>query len=276
MEKALILREIQLRELEILKAFVDFCRINELNYVLIGGTLLGAIRHKGFIPWDDDIDVGMPRPDYDKFLELTKNCSIGSEFSVVSGDYDEKFSLPFAKIFHKRFAVYDENKTHEDDGDSLWIDVMPIDGVGDKYEDSQRIMDKATKLQKGLGRSSSVPWRLRAGEKGLSGLCCCLFRQLFRLRGYKYYKNKLIQLAKRNDYFSSKYVAIVVSGFYGYGEIIEKKKMIEYCNVEFEGCVFKTMGCWQEYLTGIYGDYMKLPPENKRICPHNLKIRERK
>lgn len=268
------LRKIQLCELEILKKFARFCDENNLKYVLIGGTLLGAIRHKGFIPWDDDIDVAMPRPDYEKFIKIVKEKSIDENLIVVSGDLDKSFTLPFTKILHKKYMIIDENRTHEGEGDLLWIDVMPIDGVGDEYEVAKKIITNATHLQKSLGRSSSVPWKRRPGENGVYGTLRCMFRQFYRLRGFGYYKEKLICLGKKHTFNESRYVAIVVSGFYGYGEIVDKEKFMNYEKVEFENSSFWTMGCWNDYLKGIYGNYMQLPPEEKRICPHNLKVKE--
>lgn len=276
MNNDLNLRDIQLRELDILKVFASYCEANELKYVLIGGTLLGAVRHKGFIPWDDDIDVGMPRPDYDKFLELTKTKKLGPNLEVLSGDIDEDFTLPFAKVIDTNYILYEENKTHKGEGDSLWIDVMPIDGVGNDYLIAKKIIDKSTNLQKSLGRSTSVAWRFRPGEHGVIGFLRCAFRRLYSFIGYRYYKNELIKLGKKNHFSTSDYVAIVVSGFYGYGEIIKRDELVKYCYVEFEGLNFKTMGCWNDYLKGIYQDYMKLPPVDKRMNPHNLKIRKKR
>ena len=274
-DNTLELRKIQLCEFEILKRFADFCEENELKYMLIGGTLLGAIRHKGFIPWDDDIDVAMPRPDYDKFINITQTKSIAPNLKVISGDLDNSFSLPFTKIFHTKYTIIDESKTHEGEGNSLWIDIMPMDGVGNSYDQAKKIITQATRLQKSLGRASSVPWKRRAGEHGLYGLLRCIFRQLYRIRGFNYYKKQLIKLGNSHLFNDSGYAAIVVSGFYGIGEIVNKNHVIAYTKVEFEGEKFYTMGCWHDYLAGIYGNYMELPPIGKRVCPHNLRIEEK-
>ena len=104
-EKVATIRQIQLLEKEILLKFAFFCDQNNLNYTLVGGTLLGAVRHSGFIPWDDDIDVAMPRLDYEKFLRLSKEKRIAQGLSVISGDYDDDFSLPFSKIIDETFFV---------------------------------------------------------------------------------------------------------------------------------------------------------------------------
>ena len=272
MNKEIDLRTLQLLEYDILKKFADFCDAHGLQYSLIGGTLLGAVRHGGFIPWDDDIDVCMPRKDYDLFLELTKNKKISEELNVVAGDCCDDFSLPFAKITNSNATIIEDSQTHESQGSELWIDVMPVDGVGNDYNAAKRIIDKASKDQKGLGRATSIPWRFRPGEKGIVGLLRCIYRQLFRVFGYNYFKKRLIRLGKSNDFDSSSYVAIVVSGFYGYGEILEKHKMVKFSKMKFEDREFCVIGNWKEYLTGVYGDYMKLPPIKKQIAPHNLRV----
>lgn len=272
MKEQISLRELQLLEYDVLLKFVDFCQKHDLRYTLIGGTLLGAVRHKGFIPWDDDIDVGMPRPDYNRFLELTRTEEIAENLSVISGETDEDFSLPFAKVINKNTYIVSENITHTNEGSELWIDIMPFDGVGNDYEEAKAIIEKATHYQKALGRATSVPWKMRRGEHGITGVFRCLYRQLFRIRGYKYYKNKLIEIASQFKFEESEYAAIVVSGFYGTGEIVDKNKLIAFEKKEFENALFSSMGCFHEYLSGIYGDYMQLPPEDKRVGTHDIKI----
>ena len=266
------LRKLQLIENNILKKTSNFCKENGLRFSLIGGTLLGAVRHGGFIPWDDDIDIGMPRPDYDKFLQLVEQKRISKELKVISGDTCEDFAWPFAKVCDETAIIVDECKVYEAQVNTAWIDVMPIDGIGDDYEEAKKIIRKAGFYQKALGRAISLPWKRRRGEKGIYGFFRCLYRQLFRIVGFDYYKRKLIELGKSHSFENSIYAAIVVSGFYGIGEIVNREKLVTFTLRNFEGEDYFIMGCWDEYLSGIYGDYMELPPVEKRRSPHSLKI----
>lgn len=270
--KVLNINDIQKSELEILVKFRDFCDKHNLTYYLIYGTLLGAIRHKGFIPWDDDIDVGMPREDYDRFIQLTKSKSISEELLVVAGDIDPNFGLTFAKIFNINLFVDKKYKSYIKDGDCLWIDVFPLDGIGCDYNEAVNHLIKAEKLVKKLGRSISIPFKKRVGDNILNFIFRAALRFFYSIRGYKYYKNKIFELRKTYNFDQSSYVACIVFDSYGYREIISKEDMLQKVNVIFEGELFSTIGCWHEYLTRIYGDYMKLPPEEKRSNPHDLVV----
>ena len=270
--KEITLRELQLMQVNMVNKFFDYCDRNGLHYTLIGGSLLGAIRHKGFIPWDDDVDIGMPRPDYERMLELTAKEEVAPGLKVISGDRDVNFALPFAKIFDVNTQIVKESKDYEADGDALWIDVMPFDGLGNDLSEAKKIMLKERKYYKAIGRATAVPWKRREGEYGIRGFLQCAFRQLYRLRGFDYFKNKIINLAKKNNYEESKYIAIVVWGLYGVGEIIEKSQFEKYTTSTYENRECQTMGCWDYYLKGIYGEYLKLPPVEKRKSPHNIKL----
>ena len=113
-------------ELEILDDFVSVCEKHKLRYFLTGGTMLGAIRHKGFIPWDDDIDIGMPREDYDKFIKIGSEA-LGNKYTLDCFELNKKYYLPFAKI-KKNNTIFDEgldDKNHK----GIFIDIIPFENV---------------------------------------------------------------------------------------------------------------------------------------------------
>lgn len=252
-------REIQLAELNILKYFDMICKRNNLKYSLAGGSLLGAIRHKGFIPWDDDIDIMMPRPDYERLIKILRKEG-HSQYKL----YDvstENLKLPFIKIIDKRICV---NET-QDNTTNLWIDIFPLDGLPVSLDKCHAMYKKALKLIK------IICW---PGIKNYSGRHNIFFAFLINLYILLYTKKKAVKslnkLAKRYPFGTTSYMGCIVWGLYGVGERMPLTGFSDLVNIDFENNVFNAVSCWHEYLTGIYGDYMQLPPEEKRVC-HGFK-----
>ena len=123
------LRKVQLIELEILKEFDKICKDNHLRYILVGGTLIGAIRHNGFIPWDDDIDISMPRKDYNKFIKIQKKQLNHQKYYFQCMETENEFGLPFGKI-RRKGSIYSETTCPLDEKkQGIWIDIFPIDKI---------------------------------------------------------------------------------------------------------------------------------------------------
>jgi lipopolysaccharide cholinephosphotransferase len=172
-----------------LKSFADFCDLNGLRYFLGGGTLLGAIRHQGFIPWDDDVDVLMPRPDYDAFLKLTALNPIRENLIVQAPDRNDDYLWPFAKIINTDTVLIELQymKKYRDlqrQWGGLYIDVFPIDGVPDSKKEQKDLFKKIKFYTKGLQRST---YRI----DGVRPLIRYLFRlsilPVYRIIGFKWF-----------------------------------------------------------------------------------------
>lgn len=138
MMKRLTANETKIEKLKILTEFDKLCKKYNLRYSLAGGTLLGAIRHKGFIPWDDDIDVCMPRIDYMKLQKIFNNTS--NEFKLVSNIL-ENIDAPFSKIINEKFIVI-SNDNNSNLDKYLWIDILPVDGLPNDKKMCERIYFK--------------------------------------------------------------------------------------------------------------------------------------
>lgn len=262
----LSMEEVMEEEFRILKAFDAFCRKHNLYYSLTGGTLLGAIRHKGFIPWDDDIDVTMPRPDYDRFLSLEDEFEqeTGFQFSRYGRD---KNCVPLLKLTNPNIRVsYGMSKKHG--VYHLWIDVMPMDGISADEERKRFIFSRIDKLRMILWISESR-WYL--GETPFRRCVRAAISPFVMFFGIdKLCAREIERLAHETSFEDADYVANVTWGLYGPGEVVGKKGYLEPIEVEFCGEQFWASSNWEDYLLGAYGDYMTLPPEEKRIS-HGVK-----
>lgn len=252
--KKLTSEEIKKFELDILLSFDKFCKTNGFCYYLSGGTLLGAIRHKGFIPWDDDIDVCMPRRDYE---ELVK-CQI-EEFKILSNKLNNA-SIPFCKLVNLRTKI--DNQYMINDYDKhLWIDIFPIDGLPSSIEKCQELYNACSLYRRVFYLSSA---KLGEGKTAFRKYSKYLLKPLAQIYGKKRCIDKIEKIASQYPYESSKYVGAITWGLYGVGERMLKSEFEKEVEVEFEGHRFPTFSCWDSYLKGIYGDYMQLPPVEKR------------
>lgn len=256
---------IQQEELNILVAFTGFCDRYNLYYSLDCGTLLGAIRHKGFIPWDDDIDLSMPRPDYEKLLQMRDllECETGYKLSFFGRD--EQYA-PFVKVVNPSIRVETETEGKKDSG--LWIDIFPFDGIVNEESYIKETFSQAAMLKMIFWISESK-WAL--GEttfRKIIRACASPFVLLFGID--KRCARNLYKLSRSVDYEKAEYIDCIAWGFDHMAVALEKRQYESSVKVEFCSHQFKSMSCWDEYLTAAYGDYLQLPPEDKRIA-HEIK-----
>jgi lipopolysaccharide cholinephosphotransferase len=248
--------------LEILEYVDSFCEKNSINYFLCGGTALGAVRHKGFIPWDDDIDIMIPRPDYDKFIELMSKDS-HTFYKLHSIEIDNSYIYSFAKVCDER-TILEENVNRPLLG--IAIDIFPIDGFPNNPIQSDKFIKRIKRINhlfqiKLVRTNKSMPLYKRVT---LPVLQCIL--KLCSARKISFY---VITQCRKNDFSKSNYIGNIVWGYYN-KEKTNKKVFEKSIRSLFEGQEFPLMQGYDEYLTNLYGNYMELPPEGKRHSPHTL------
>lgn len=262
------LKEIQQIAFDILCEFDDFCQIQSLRYSLGGGSLLGAIRHKGFIPWDDDIDIMMPRPDYERFLELASEEEFS--FNCLSNQATPGYDDLFCKLSDKSTFVIDSStKLPYEMGVS--IDIFPIDGLGDSLDSALKNFS-STKFKRELLIASRWQKFFRSKTRSIwvepirMGFFC--FSRF--VNGQKLSKTIDSEI-KKIDFDSSQFAGCV-SGVYREKEIMKTEVFQNYTDVPFEDRTFKSISNYHDYLTQHYGDYMQPPKKDKQVSHHTAKF----
>lgn len=260
--KELTTKEIQETSLDILKDVHEFCVRNGIRYTLAYGTMIGAIRHKGFIPWDDDLDIMMPRPDYERFCRTYTS----PRYKVVCKENRKDCLIAFGR-------VCDTEKTcissflpwiRSSEGLGVWIDIFPLDAVnGDMesltatYDTLHRLFDGSKKARRSL--------RPLAREKSLSYNINTLKKRLFGLfsRKPESYTDQIISIASRIPYGSTSYVAQLAMP--GIVAAYDSAQVESFHLTPFEDAEFFIADGYDSMLRKVYGDYMKLPPEDERV-----------
>ena len=260
----LSLKETQQVYLELLAEFDKVCTKHGLRYDLCGGSMLGAVRHGGYIPWDNDIDLSMPRPDYERLLKLKKDGSLGlpAHRDLVS-ERDETFPRHFARYI--RHDVKRVSDMAEDwDCPYIGIDIFPLDGIPTDEKVFARQVKKIRQLRRFLLTSVEKTGTSRRGKA--AAMVKNLYRPILRAIGCFRFAHMLDKECQRIDYETAEYVGII-SGMYGLKERWRKADMLPQKNFDFEGLSVPGFANYDIYLTNLYGDYMKLPPKDKQV-PH--------
>lgn len=256
--------ELKKIQMDILDNIDAFCRNNNLKYYICGGTLVGAIRHNGFIPWDDDIDIILPRKDYDRFISLYSSIK-HSPYKLYCFELDDNFPYPFAKISDERTVFEEEINNAVSMG--VNIDVFPLEDLPDDISLRKKIY-KISNCWINILTLKRLPLDRRRGIA--KNIFLFISRLFFKIIPTQVIVKQIIKNAQSYKDNNSLYVGVVVWG-YGMKEIIKREYVSNVDYHPFEDRSYLIPSGYDKYLTNLYGNYMQLPPVEKRVSHHHFK-----
>lgn len=250
--------ELKRLQLNILDITASFCEKNGINYWLDSGTLIGAVRHKGYIPWDDDIDIGMLRDDYEKFSQSFNK--LNNKYKFVCVENDDQYCLPFGKVLDTSTVLYEPDFSGRKM--AVYIDVF----VFDNAPEDDRIVTKMYKKRDFLRACNIAHTQKHDYEKGIKrSLAFHVLHLVTKPFPTNFFAKKMSENAQKYHDVETG----LVGNFTAYSPVVCNKKVFDrFIESEFEGKKYKIPVGYDEWLRTFYGDYMKLPPEEKRISTH--------
>ena len=259
------LRKLQLKELESLVYFDNFCKEHELTYFLLGGCVIGAVRHNGFIPWDDDIDVMMPRRDYERMLRLWKQEESSERFLMLKTDGEVFTGNCFATLIDTSATMVKENQKDINVPHGIVTDVFPLDGCPDSR--FQLYLQYYHAMMYSLYISEVVPSKHGGLIKFVSSILLKLVpSRERRTKIWKKHEKKMTRYAFNTHKKCTELCA-------GPGYMRNEYQQIAFKEVvyhEFEGLQMPIPKGYDAYLRMAFGDYMQLPPEDQQVPHHDL------
>ncbi len=271
----LSLKQIQQESLKILIKIDEICKNENLTYYLAYGTLIGAIRHKGIIPWDDDIDIMMPRPDYDK-LEAYFISHRNELFplQMFGPDINRQYPYMINRINNCDYTIETENEKAY--GLGLFIDIYPLDALGNTLREAEQRKAKGCRLASLCFLSTRLKFTKGNTKPLIKTIVKLPAFYLSKIIGKNYFFKKLHKLSQPQDYTGSEYVGCVVwAADDGYKGVYKKEWLGKGRLHEFEGLSFNIPDDFDSILKKLYGDYMTPPPKTERIGHHFYKAYRR-
>lgn len=279
--KEILFEEQKQIALAILKNIADFCENRGLRYYLAYGTMLGAIRHKGFIPWDDDIDIMMPRDDYNKFLDDYNGYN--EIYSVYSIEKDDTYPYTMAKVFDQRTKLIDFTLWKQYPYAGVFVDIFPIDGLPSKINEQEKLFNHQQFLNL-LIHGSCMKYTYShhyVDSKDSYSKIKALIRTCLKFAAItlmhplptKKLVKKINLDASRYSFETSDNVSVLIDCASGNKrEVLPREIFKNPRSYQFEQYQFNGISNYDFYLTHLFHNYMEMPPENRRLPHHNFKV----
>lgn len=268
------LKQLQSTELDILNEFDRICKKHNIDYILTAGTLLGAIRHNGFIPWDDDIDVAMSRENYNKFIKIQKKELNNEKYYFQSMETDKEFGLPFGKLRRKNTLYLETTSPLSKEKQGIWIDIFPIDKI------SENKLIAFITFVRVFYYKTIIAFKLnfKYASTGIKKLIFNIIKFLSKFYSIESAKKHYYRIIEKENKKETK-MCINHGGAYLLKEIVPINYYNNITNHKFENKDYYIPIKYDEFLTSIYGDYMTPPPIEKRKAHHlveELKLPDKK
>ena len=262
------LREIQLSSLYILEQVALICDENELRYFLMYGTLIGAVRHSGFIPWDDDVDIMMPRQDYEKLKKILKRDNEVAENSLKYFDSESKlYPYMIARVCDTRYAIDVTNE--KDYGGGTFVDIYPYDSMANNWFLREWMGMFAGIFSSMYFQSTRMRFTSKNTEKSIFVAKCILFH-FSRMIGKDRIRTILNYISRFEKDESSKYVGCLCWMTSSYRRnILPRRWVKDVIKVDFEGRKFCVPLHHDDLLRHYYGDYLTVPKSNDQVPHHD-------
>ena len=259
--KPIYTEELKRIQFDILKDVDSFCKKNGIRYSLAYGTLLGAVRHKGYIPWDDDIDIMLLRSDYEKFIRIYGN----ERYSIDDTSTNENYFCPYAKVIDNR-TVLKENTAFKSIS-KVFIDVFPVDNIPDSESELNAMFRKKSIWNAIFNLKKVTVSKKRTLIKNIT---LAISHVLLSVLPMRMVVEKMKQSGIRYSNQETKRRAVFVTADNKKRWILPSKLFEEYTELVFEGYSFSVVSRYDDYLTACYGDYMKLPPIEQQTTHHSI------
>ncbi|MHC9532433.1 LicD family protein [Dellaglioa sp. BT-FLS60] len=260
------IEELHKVELDLIQEIITICQKNDIKYFMIGGSLLGAVRHQGFIPWDDDVDIGMVREDYDRFLQVAPEALSQPYYFLQTDQSDQKYAFGYAKLLDE--SIYIEEKRNINDArKGVFVDIFPFDKVPTgnversiqqsryKYLNARIILLSNYRLL-----DTEINAKIRKLQPD----------QSLKIKEYKEKREELVRTYNQ-DRTLMEYKNLASQ--YSYEkELLSEKELASVISVPFENLTVTILSAYDAILSRLYGDYLQLPPESKQIEKHIEKV----